>query len=246
MRLSSVEWHRRVNYRTIGLWVVAATGMLACTAHAGFICRDPWHNTYRLPLAPTGLSCELAAATEHDPLLDQTFRAPTALGALTLQSTDASASGGLLLRLGRIGTVASTPERRSDGALDALIAAAAARYGHPTNLLRAIVHVESRFNTAAVSPKGAIGLMQVMPATATGLGVVDPAIRLFDPAVNLDAGARLLRQLLDQFKDRPELAIAAYNAGPGAVLKHGRGIPPYPETQSYVRDVTAEFTRLTR
>jgi soluble lytic murein transglycosylase-like protein len=243
VRLSSVEWHKQVNRCTIGLGVVAAAGMLACTAHAGFICRDPWHNTYRLPLAPTGLSCELAAPAVNDTLLDQVPPAPTALGALKLKATNAPVSGGLLLRLS---PVSSTSERRHNGALDALIAAAAARYGHPTNLLRAIVHVESRFNTAAVSPKGAIGLMQVMPATATGLGVVDPATRLFDPAVNLDAGARLLRQLLDQFKDRPELAIAAYNAGPGAVLKHGRGIPPYPETQAYVRDVTAEYTRLTR
>lgn len=243
MRLSPVEWHRLVNRRTVGMWVVAAAGILACPAHAGFICRDPWHNTYRLPLAPTGLSCELAPVTVYDPLLDHPPPAQTALGALTLKSTNAPVRGGLQLGLG---PTAGTRERPHDGALDVLIAAAAARYGHQTNLLRAIVHVESRFNAAAVSPKGAIGLMQVMPATATGLGVADPATRLFDPAVNLDAGARLLRQLLDQFKDRPELAIAAYNAGPGAVLKHGRGIPPYPETQAYVRDVTAEYTRLTR
>lgn len=243
MRFSSVKWHRQENRRTIDMLVLAAAGMLACTAHAGFICRDPWHNIYRLPLAPTGLTCELAPATVNDPLIDQIPPATLTLGAMTLKSANALAGGGLLLRFGY---AASAPDRRHDGALDVLIAAAAARYGHPTNLLRAIVHVESRFNATAVSPKGAIGLMQVMPATATGLGVVDPATRLFDPAVNLDAGARLLRQLLDQFKDRPELAIAAYNAGPGAVLKHGRGIPPYPETQAYVRDVTAEYTRLTR
>lgn len=242
MRLSFVKWHKLAS-RTVGMWVVVAAGIQACTAHAGFICRDPWHNIYRLPLAPTGLNCELAPATVNDLLIDQIPSAPPTMGALTLKPANAVVSGGLLLRFG---PPASTRERLHDGALDVLIAAAAARYGHPTNLLRAIVHVESRFNATAVSPKGAIGLMQVMPATATGLGVADPANRLFDPAVNLDAGARLLRQLLDQFKDRPELAIAAYNAGPGAVLRHGRGIPPYPETQAYVRDVTAEYTRLAR
>lgn len=233
----------QVCLRAIGFWFVPVVGAIVCNAHAGFICTDPWQNTYKLRSAPAGLSCEADESAAHEVSRDQTVAASRFSGVLTLGPTSAPVSGQLLLR---IDALSRKPVRQHDGALDALITAAAARYGHPTNLLRAIVHVESRFNTAAVSPKGAIGLMQVMPATATGLGVTDPATRLFDPAVNLDAGARLLRQLLDQFKDRPELAIAAYNAGPGAVLKHGRGIPPYPETQAYVRDVTAEYTRLTR
>jgi soluble lytic murein transglycosylase-like protein len=196
-----------------------------------------------MQLAPAGLICEAAEVVTDDVQRNETSPASTVVGTLILKSTKKSVGGVLQLLAGPVG---SKFEYRHDGTLDLLIEAAAARYGHSTNLLRAIIHVESRFNAAAISPKGAIGLMQLMPATAIDLGVVNPTTRLFDPAVNLDAGARLLRQLLNQFKDRPDLAIAAYNAGPNAVLKHGRGIPPYPETQAYVRDVNAEFTRLAR
>jgi Transglycosylase SLT domain len=240
VRLARLEW---VGYRAVKVWLAVTAGGLACSAHAGFICRDPWLNTYRLQSPVSGLSCEVDAMAAREAPREPTRTTSTPTGTLTLTSTGAQVSGRLLLRTERF---VSVHQRRHDEALDALIAIAAARYGHTANLLRAIVHVESRFNAAAVSPKGAIGLMQLMPDTARELGVTDPATRLFDPAVNLDAGARLLRQLLDRFEGRPDLAIAAYNAGAGAVLRHGREMPPYPETQAYVRDVTAEFARLTR
>lgn len=124
---------------------------------------------------------------------------------------------------------------------DGLISGAARRFDHDASLLRAIVYVESRFNPNALSPKGAIGLMQVMPATARGLGVEAPEKNLFDPETNLLAGARYLRRLIDMFPGRPELAIAAYNAGEGAVIRHRRQIPPYPETRSYVQQVQARY-----
>ena len=114
-----------------------------------------------------------------------------------------------------------------------LIDAAAARTGVPADLIAAVARQESGFDPRAVSPAGAQGLMQLMPGTARGLGVADP----FDPAQAIDGGARLLRSLLDRF-GRTDLALAAYNAGPGAVTRYG-GIPPYPETQRYVRSVLA-------
>ncbi len=128
-------------------------------------------------------------------------------------------------------------------ALEGMISVAARKYGHDVDLLRAIVHVESHFNPEALSPKGAIGLMQVMPATGRRLGVDTPRKSLFDPATNLDAGARYLRLLMDMFPDRPDLAVAAYNAGEGAVLRHRRQVPPFPETQAYVRDVMSAYER---
>lgn len=100
------------------------------------------------------------------------------------------------------------------------------------SLIRAIIHAESAYQTDAVSPKGAQGLMQLMPGTQAELEVVDP----FDPAQNIHGGALYLAQLLNEFAGDVELAAAAYNAGPGAIYKHG-GVPPYDETREYVRRI---------
>jgi soluble lytic murein transglycosylase-like protein len=101
------------------------------------------------------------------------------------------------------------------------------------DLVRAVVQVESAFNPAARSPKGAWGLMQLMPATIAEFGVRNP----FDPADNVRAGVAYLRQLLDRYQDNEELALAAYNAGPGAVDRHGQSVPPFRETQDYLARV---------
>jgi soluble lytic murein transglycosylase len=106
---------------------------------------------------------------------------------------------------------------------------AADRHGVPERLVSAVIRVESGFNPRAVSPKGARGLMQLMPGTASLLGVRNS----FDPRENIDGGVRHLRGLLDRFPNSLPLALAAYNAGEQAVTHH-RGIPPYPETQGYV------------
>jgi peptidoglycan DL-endopeptidase CwlO len=119
-----------------------------------------------------------------------------------------------------------------------LFQAAEARYRVPATLLAAIAHQESGFNPGAVSHAGARGLMQLMPATARGLGVRDP----HNPAQAVDGAARLMRDLIAQF-GRVDHALAAYNAGPGAVLRYD-GIPPYPETQRYVPAVLCYQRRL--
>jgi soluble lytic murein transglycosylase-like protein len=120
---------------------------------------------------------------------------------------------------------ASSPEE-----LEPIIASAAERYNIDPAVIKAVISAESGFRTGAVSRTGALGLMQLMPGTAQALGV-DPT----DPAGNIDGGTRYLRQQLDRFGSL-NLALAAYNAGPGAVMRYD-GIPPYAETQRYVQKV---------
>jgi soluble lytic murein transglycosylase-like protein len=116
--------------------------------------------------------------------------------------------------------------------LDGLIAAAVAREGLTPDLLRAVIGQESSFQPCAVSPKGAMGLMQLMPATALELGLDDP----LDPRQNVEAGSRYLKQLLDRFGGNLALALGAYNAGPARVEEAG-GVPAIPETARYVRQI---------
>ena len=122
--------------------------------------------------------------------------------------------------------------------IEQLIAEAARRYALPRSLVRAVARAESALRPNAVSPKGAQGVMQLMPGTARELGVENA----FDAAQNIDAGVRLLRRLLEKYEGRVAEALAAYNAGPGAVAKH-RGVPPYRETRQYVRKIVKEFER---
>lgn len=119
----------------------------------------------------------------------------------------------------------------------ALIRDSAQRHRLDPRLLTAIIHVESRHRPDARSRKGAVGLMQVMPATGARYGVHHTR-QLFDPAVNIDVGARYVSDLMDSFGSL-ELVLAAYNAGEGAVMRYGNRVPPYPETRGYVRQVMA-------
>ncbi len=117
--------------------------------------------------------------------------------------------------------------------IDAAIEQAAARHNVDPSLVRSVVKVESNFNPNAVSRKGAMGLMQLMPSTARSLNVSNP----FDPQQNVDAGVRHLRTLLDNYRGNVSLSLAAYNAGTGAVSRSA-GVPRFRETQNYVRRIT--------
>ena len=120
-----------------------------------------------------------------------------------------------------------------------LIANAAYKNGVEERLVHAVIQTESAYNSSAVSRAGAVGLMQLMPDTARRYGVLNRT----DPVQNVDGGTRYLKDLLGMFNYNLRLAVAAYNAGENAVIRHNNSIPPYPETQNYVRQVLALYNR---
>jgi soluble lytic murein transglycosylase-like protein len=130
----------------------------------------------------------------------------------------------------------SSARRKS---IEPIVQRIAQSHGVNAALLSAIIEVESGFNANALSPKGAVGLMQVMPATAARYG----RFNLYSPEQNVDVGARYLRDLLAMFDGNVRLAVAAYNAGENAVIRHGRRVPPYQETIKYVPMVLERYDR---
>jgi len=126
----------------------------------------------------------------------------------------------------------STGSATKGGKFEDIIQQASEKYKVDVDLIRAVIKTESGYNPKAVSHCGAMGLMQLMPGTAKGLGVTDP----FDPKENIFGGVKLLHRLLGKYKNNISLALAAYNAGSGAVDRYG-GIPPYQETQTYIKRV---------
>jgi soluble lytic murein transglycosylase-like protein len=165
-------------------------------------------------LAPVGAQPATQASSTSPSAFASSLQAATTTTAPAATTSAATAGG-------------STP-------YDAEITAAAQRNGLDPALLKALVRQESNFDPGATSPAGAMGLTQLMPATAAGLGVTNPS----DPAQNLEGGAKYLKQQLDRFGGDVSKALAAYNAGPGAVQKYN-GVPPYAETQNYVKNITA-------
>lgn len=162
---------------------------------------------------------------------EKTFRVPSPLAGFDI--VDESQGHGIKLREGI----------NYDGfqsEFENAILSASKRYHVDPDLVKAVIKVESNFNPRAVSPKKAMGMMQLIPETASIYGVGDP----FDPDDNIDGGVRHLRDLIEYFGGDLELALSAYNAGKDAVIRYGYDIPPYPETEAYVEKVLAYYDRI--
>jgi soluble lytic murein transglycosylase-like protein len=171
-----------------------------------------------------GLQASFSAPSASQPAASSTSGATSFAQVLSAQAAPAASAG------------ANAPTGAAPYAAD--IQAASQKYGVPAALIEAVIQQESGFNPSAQSGAGAGGLMQLMPSTASGLGVTN----VYDPAQSIEGGTHYLRDQLDRFGGNVQLALAAYNAGPGAVASYG-GVPPYPETQSYVSDVLANYAR---
>ncbi|MHB8172166.1 MAG: lytic transglycosylase domain-containing protein [Thermincolia bacterium] len=126
----------------------------------------------------------------------------------------------------------TTTEKGQDSSIDDIIQGAARQFNLDANLIRSVIKTESNFNPNARSSAGAMGLMQLMPGTAKEMGVANP----LDPVQNIYGGTKYLRKMMNMFDNNQQLALAAYNAGPGNVKKYG-DIPPFAETQNYVKKV---------
>jgi len=156
-------------------------------------------------------------------------------GRLIISDTPKNPSAKTVAYIGSSYGVAKPVSGRRISAFDDLITEHASRHALQPDFVRAVIQAESAFNPFARSPKGAMGLMQLMPATAAQYQVLNA----YDPAENIRAGVSYLKSLLTRFDGDVSLALAAYNAGPGAVEKYGRAVPPYKETRNYVSKITA-------
>ncbi|HTU69653.1 MAG TPA: lytic transglycosylase domain-containing protein [Candidatus Baltobacteraceae bacterium] len=193
------------------------------------------------------ISSELAAVASR---IEQITGSPVQLPGLPAPGpTDQTSSFAAMLQaqmnsgevdssLGDVAGAADAPAMIPPAQIDSLVGDNAEAQDVDPALLKAIIANESGFNANATSKVGAQGLMQLMPATAAALGVTNA----YDPAQNVAGGTKYIKGLLDRFNGDVRLAVAAYNAGPGAVEKYG-GVPPYAETQNYVQNVLASYAK---
>jgi soluble lytic murein transglycosylase-like protein len=188
--------------------------------------------------APAGEAAIAQRVQQLQAMLERTRQAafPALAAASPSPPAPSAAPGGFAeaLQMASAASVSGGGTHGASGSYDAMIGQAAARNGVDPAVLHGLIQQESGFDPNATSSAGAMGLTQLMPGTASSLGVANP----LDPAESIEGGARYLSQMQREFAGNTEAALAAYNAGPGAVRQYG-GVPPYAETQSYVSKVLA-------
>lgn len=214
--------HRKMLTKLVPVWVL---GYLFCTMHASAA------NTIYVTTTSDGTLHYTHEPVDDKSLLYLTEGSPSARPRMPrLESS----------RLKPRTNVLKAYQNLQNPSIEILIEAASRLYNVPQALLLAVMHAESHFNPRAFSSVGAVGLMQIMPLTGARYGIRHG---LSEPLQNIDVGARYLKDLLALFKGDMELAVAAYNAGEGAVLKYGGRIPPYAETQAYVPKVMRLYSQ---
>ena len=241
-------------------WLLAATVMLGASAASAYEIQvdtaiksssTPQSTLKQWPVRPTTILLTDADEINHELKIDTAVTSNKAIAALKRIPKAALAAGtpiltvnnadtGPLLMETRAETIATATDRLAGLPYNREISEHAKQYQLDPALVHAVILVESGHNPHAVSPKGATGLMQLMPGTADRFGVRDRR----SPSDNIRGGTAYLRFLVDFFEGNLSLAIAAYNAGEGAVVQYGRKIPPYQETQEYVPKVLAQYRRL--
>lgn len=182
-----------------------------------------------------GLISRLQLETDEKALADARAKVEQAAKEIAAANQPVITPDGVVSEFGVSNLVWST----GNGKIDGLIRTYGAQYGVDPYLIYCLMSQESSFVTGATSPKGAQGLMQLMPGTAARYGVTNP----YDVAQNIKGGTRYLKDLLKMFNGRVDLALAGYNAGEGAVMKYGNKVPPYDETRNYVKLILKRYTK---
>lgn len=221
--------------------VVGSNGMITYTNKSTTVAEKPIIKTAapRLATATTGYFYKYQDSAKHVIYTDKPRTDVALLSKMKVTVPAQNVPSQLTFTSSYAPTAASFYNNPNKTKFNSLISQAAARHQVDAKLVHAVIQAESAYRPDAISSSGAVGLMQLMPATASRFGVMDSN----NPEQNINGGTRYLRYLMNLFPNSLDLAVAAYNAGENSVLRHNNSIPPYPETQNYVKQVMALYNQ---
>jgi hypothetical protein len=238
MILLMLGWCGQNAHADIYKKVVGNNGVISYTNKATAVAEKPIIKTVARPTtATTGYFYKYQDSAKHVIYTDKPRNDVALVSKMRVTVPGQNAPSQLIFTSPYIPTATSFYNNANKARFNHLISQAAARHQVDEKLLHAVIQTESAYRADAISSAGAVGLMQLMPATASRFGVMNSS----NPEQNINGGTRYLRYLIDLFPNSLSLAVAAYNAGENSVLRHNNSIPPYPETQNYVKQVMALY-----